>query len=224
MSTPGRPALALYFSPGGACSTASHLALEESGLAYEERPTLIARGEHRTPAYLRINPRGKVPALQVGYEVLLETTAILAWVAQQVPERGLWPVDALDQAQAIAMMSWYASTVHPAYAHAKRPDRFAEDPASQAQVQARGKAMFWDTLQQIEAGLQGRDWVMGSRFTVVDCYALILYGWGLRAGLPMGSLPAFSAWKDRMLERPAIRSVLERERHVLVEPPDSLAP
>src|SRR5688500_7927425 len=80
--------LALYFSPG-ACSTASHIALEEAGAQYEERPTLLAKGEHKTPEYTKINPRGKVPALEVDGQVITENTAILTYIARRFPEKKL---------------------------------------------------------------------------------------------------------------------------------------
>ena len=72
--------LTLYTSPR-ACSTACHIALEESGLDYEVALTRIRRGEHRADAYLAINPWGKIPALVIGDEVLTEAHAILAYIA-----------------------------------------------------------------------------------------------------------------------------------------------
>ena len=80
----------LYFSPG-ACSMASHIGLEESGVPYEEKPTMLAKGEHKTEAYLKINPRGKVPALDVDGKILMENTAILTYLARRFPEKNLLP-------------------------------------------------------------------------------------------------------------------------------------
>jgi glutathione S-transferase len=59
---------------------------------------------------------------------------------------------------------------------------------------------------------------MGSQYTVADPYALVFYGWGVRAKLPMTDLAAYTAFKNRMLERPAVRKVLESEKNVLVQP------
>ncbi|MGX9935965.1 glutathione S-transferase family protein [Advenella kashmirensis] len=211
--------LKLYFSPGGACSTAAHIGLEESGLPYEEKPTLIANGEHRTEAYLRINPRGKVPALIVDGRVLVENTAILTYVARLAPEKRLLPRDPFDEAKCIATMTWLSSAVHPAYAHFKRPDRFVTVPSAQALVKERGKIMFWESLEQINGMFSdGNCWIMGSEYTVVDGYALVVYGWGVRAGLDMSSLLAFTEWKTRMLLRPAVRRILESEQNILATP------
>jgi glutathione S-transferase len=72
--------MTLYFSPG-ACSLASHIGLEETGAPYEIKPILLAKGQQRTEAYLKINPRGKVPALSVDGKILVENTAILTYLA-----------------------------------------------------------------------------------------------------------------------------------------------
>ena len=78
--------LTLYFSPG-ACSLASHIGLEETGASYEAKPILLAKQQQRTEAYLKINPRGKVPALSVDGKILVENTAILTYLARRFPEK-----------------------------------------------------------------------------------------------------------------------------------------
>jgi glutathione S-transferase len=75
--------LTLYFSPG-ACSLASHIGLEETGAPYEAKPILLAKGQQRTEEYQKINPRGKVPALDVDGKVLVENTAILTYLCETV--------------------------------------------------------------------------------------------------------------------------------------------
>jgi glutathione S-transferase len=80
-----------------------------------------------------------------------------------------------------------------------------------------GKKTFWGLLGEIDGLLAGKDWVMGSKFTVADPYTLVFYGWGGRAELPMGDLKNYTAFKDRMLQRPAVRKVLEREQSPLLK-------
>jgi glutathione S-transferase len=55
---------------------------------------------------------------------------------------------------------------------------------------------------------------MGSQYTVVDPYALVFYGWGARGGFPMSELSAYTAWRERMLKRPAVHRVIEDEQSV----------
>ena len=208
--------LTLYFSPG-ACSTASHMALEETGAPYVEKPTLLAKGEHKTEAYLKINPRSKVPALSVDGEVITENTAILTYLAKQFPAKNLMPTDPVQAARCISTMAWFSNVVHPSYTHYMRPERFTPDAGAQPGVKDMGKKTFFTHCQEIDSLLAGKDWIMGKEFSVADCYALVFYGWGLRAELPMKDLANYTAFKERMLKRPAIRKVLESEQSVLVK-------
>jgi glutathione S-transferase len=208
--------LMLYFSPG-ACSMASHIGLEETGEPYEEKPTLLAKGEHKTDAYLKINPRGKVPALVADGKVLVENTAILTYLGRRFPAKKLLPSDPFEEARCISTMAWLSNTVHPAYGHYFRPERYADGDAARAEVKEAGRKAFWTALSEIDGMLQGNEWIMGSHYTLVDPYALVFYSWGVRADLPMQDLRAYTAWKDRMLQRPAVRKILESEQNVLVK-------
>src|SRR3954463_4579613 len=79
--------LKLFYAPG-ACSLAPHIVLEETGAAYEPVRVALAKGEQRTPEYLRINPKGRVPALTEGDWALTENPAILRYLARRLPRRG----------------------------------------------------------------------------------------------------------------------------------------
>jgi glutathione S-transferase len=198
---------------------ASHIGLEELGAPHEKRPTLLAKGEHKTEAYLKINPRGKVPALDVDGTVLTENTAILTYLARRFPEKKLLPGDPFEETRCISMMAWFSNSVHPPYTHYIRPERFAEGDAAQAAVKETGRKTFLAQCGEIDSNLAGRQWIMGDHYTAVDGYALVFYGWGVRAGFPMQDLKSYSAWKDRMLESPAVRKVLEIEQNVLLKKP-----
>ena len=115
--------LTLYYA-AGACSTASHIGLEESGAAYEVKPVALAKGEQKTDAYLKINPRAKVPALKLdGGSIITENTAILSYLALRFPEKQLFPKDAAGQARCISHMAWLSNQVHPRSVAAFRADR-----------------------------------------------------------------------------------------------------
>src|SRR4051794_678268 len=79
--------LKLFYAPG-ACSLAPHIVLEETGAAYEPVHVALAKGEQRTPEYLRINPKGRVPALAEGDWALTENPAILRYLARRFPQAG----------------------------------------------------------------------------------------------------------------------------------------
>ncbi len=208
--------LKLYYSPG-ACSMASHIAIEETRAQYEEKPTLLAKGEHKTEAYLKINPRGKVPAFDVDGRILTENVAILTYLAKRFPAANLWPVDPFDEARCLSTMAWLSNTVHLSFAHIARPERYATDEAAKANVKETARKSFWENCQEIDGLLKGKDWVLGKQYTVCDPYALVFYGWGVRLDLPMKELAAYTAFKDRMMKRPAVMKVLENEQSVLLK-------
>lgn len=205
--------MTLFFSPG-ACSLASHIGLEETGAPYELKPILLAKKQQRTEEYLKINPRGKVPALNVDGQVLVENTAILTYLSRRFPDRRLLPADPAEESRCIATMCWFSGVVHPSYQRLIHPERFTEDPAAQAGVKDNGQKQFWANLQEIDGMIAANGWVMGKEFTVVDGYALVFYGWAARSGLPVGELKAYSAWRERMLQRPTVKKSVDSEAAV----------
>src|SRR5258708_40219081 len=111
----GRTAmLTLYYSPG-ACSLAPHIVLEELGEPFTAKRTVIAEGQNRTPEYLALNPSGQVPTLVVDDKtVLTQNVAILTFLGHVKPAKTLLPTDPLAEAQAISLMAYISSAVHPA--------------------------------------------------------------------------------------------------------------
>src|SRR5689334_9779486 len=134
-------AIKLYYAPG-ACSFASHIALEELGVKYETQRINTSAGEQRSPEYLKINPRGAVPSLVVNGEVITENTGILTYLAGGNPKKGLWPDDTWHQAKAVSTMAWLSNTVHVAYRHYVRPARYSDDESTHEAVKAKGRKSF----------------------------------------------------------------------------------
>ena len=130
--------LKLFYAPG-ACSLAPHIVLEETGAAYSTVRVALAQGEQRTPEYLRVNPKGCVPALTEGDWALTENPAILRYLARRFPEARLWPDDPHPEARCAEWLAWIASTIHVAYAHVRRPERYPGDAKAIEDVVAKGK-------------------------------------------------------------------------------------
>jgi glutathione S-transferase len=200
--------LTLYYGPG-ACSMASHIVLEESGEKYEAKRMDLAKGEQRTPDYLKMNPLGRVPLLQLDNgEPLAENTAILPYLGKRF---NLWPTDPAAEAKALSLIGFFASSVHPAHGHVGRPERYTADTAAHAGIKEQGLKTFHGHLKQIDEKLAGREW-LGDKYSVLDPYAFVFYTWGVRRELPMGELKNYTAFKDRMTKRPAVGRVLEDEK------------
>ena len=200
--------LTLYYAPG-ACSMASHIALEESGEKYEPRKVDLAGGEQRTEAYLKINPLGRVPVLGLDDGTpLTENTAILPYLGKRFD---LWPKDALGDAKALSLIGYFASSVHPAHAHVGRPERYTADTSAFPGIKDAGLKTFQTYLKQIDGMLAGREW-FGDKYSVLDPYGFVFYTWGVRRDLPMSELKNYTAHKDRMLKRAAVGRVVENEK------------
>ncbi|TMG75758.1 MAG: glutathione S-transferase [Betaproteobacteria bacterium] len=199
--------LTLFYAPG-ACSMASHIVLEESGEKYDAKRMDLAKGEQRTPQYMKIHPLGRVPALKLDDgSPLTENTAILPYLGKRF---GLWPSDPLKEAKALSVVGFFASSVHPANAHVARPERYTEDKSAFPGLQAMGKRSFHEYLKQIDAMYAGREW-LSDKYSVLDPYALVFYAWGLRRELPVAELKNYTALKDRMAKRPAVQRVVADE-------------
>ena len=208
--------LTLYYSPG-ACSLAPHIALEEAGATYALQLVSIPKGEQQAPEYLNVNPRGKIPAPRTDEGVLTENVAILTYIAHSFPQARLLLAEPIDMARCISHMAYLSNTVHPAFTHIVRPGRFATDEAAYANLKATGRENAWKLLQELDGLLDGQEWVLGSRYSVVDPYTLVIYGWGKHNRMPVEQLKNYTAFKDRMLQRPAVRTVLEREESRLLQ-------
>jgi glutathione S-transferase len=205
--------LTLYFTPG-ACSLAAHIVLEESGEKYETQLVDMAKGEQRSDSYLKINPQGRVPALRLDNGgSLTENSAILPYLGKRF---GLWPTDPMAEAKALSLIGFFAASVHPAHAHIGRPERYATDPAAYPTIKEAGLKAFHGYLKQIDGMLAGREWFC-EQYSVLDAYGLVFYAWGFRRELPMQELKDYSALKDRMLRRPAVRRIAEAEKLAIVQ-------
>ena len=213
--------LRLYYGPG-ACSLAAHIALEETGAAFEPVRVVLKAGEQRTPEYRRINPKGRVPALAIGERVLTEVPAILRYVARAFPQARLWPEELEADARCAEWLAWLSSGVHVAYAHISRAERYAETASAKAEVIAKGVESCREVWRAVDAKLGRGPWAVGETYSVADPYLLVVWTWGrlptsvTRDDPPLGldaerDLPNWTAHARRMAERPAVQRAFQRE-------------
>jgi glutathione S-transferase len=199
--------LTLFYAPG-ACSMAPHIALEEGGEKYEAKRMDLSKGEQKTADYMKIHPLGRVPALKLDDGTpLTENTAILPFLGKRF---GLWPTDPVKEAQALSVIGFFAASVHPANAHVGRPERYTDDKSAHLGLQAMGKKTYFEYMKQIDGMYARREW-LSDKYSVLDPYAFVFYVWGVRREMPMAELKNYSAFKDRMLKRPAVQRVAADE-------------
>jgi glutathione S-transferase len=199
------------FHAWGSCSLASLIALEEAGADYELALMDTKAGDQRTPEYLDVNPKGRVPALVTPRGVLTETPAILSYIPETHPSAGLLPVDAWERAQAHAFNSYLCSTVHVAHAHKHRGYRWADEPAALAEMTRKVPEVEAACFQLIEDEMLAGPWVMGEAYSVCDGYLFTLAGWLAGDGIDIARFPKLAEHSERVRARPAVRKVLAQE-------------
>jgi glutathione S-transferase len=200
--------LTFYYAPN-TCALASHIALEHAGADYRAVRISFAKQEQRTPEYLRINPKGRVPALVTERGILTETPAILQYVAQTHPQAALAPLDdPFELARMNAFNSYLCSTVHVAHAHRGRGYRWADDPAAQEAMKKKVPQSVGDCFELIEREYFVGPWVLGERYTVSDMYLFTLAGWLEGDGVDPARFPKVSAHRERMRADPVVSRVM----------------
>ncbi len=203
--------LTLYYAPN-TCALASHIALEETGAAFEARRIDFASAEQTKPEYLAINPKGRVPALVAERGVLTETPAILAYIAQCYPEARLAPFDdPFAFAELQAFMNYLCSTVHVAHAHRVRGYRWADEPEALEAMRKKVPRSVGACYDLIERELFRSPWVMGETYTIADPYLFTLAGWMEGDGVDPRAFPRVRDHRSRMGERAAVRRALADE-------------
>ena len=151
----------VFYSAPGTCALATHIALHEAGADFDVIKLDFGANQQQSPEFLRVNPKGRVPALVTEQGALTETPALLAFVAQSFPDAKLAPVnDPFAFARMQELHSYLASTVHVAHAHKRRGSRWADDPAAEEAMRAK----------------------VPQNMTVCAAYLESLIGWALGAG------------------------------------------
>ena len=121
------------------------------------------------------------------------------------------PCLALYMALTLATIGFFAASVHPAHAHISRPERYAADTSYFPDIQEQGRKTFHALLKQTDERLGNGQW-FSDAYSALDPYAFTFYTWGVRREVPMAEMKNYTAHKDRMLARPAVRRVVEDEK------------
>src|SRR6478672_2343854 len=154
----------LYYAPG-TCALATHIALEEAGAPYEAVLVDFRSQSQRSPEYLTVNPKGRVPALVTERGTLTETPSLLCFVAQRFPEAELAPLaDPFALARVQEFNSYLCSTVHVAHAHGRRGARWADDAAAIEAMKQKVPASMTECAELVEHKFLQGPWVMGERY------------------------------------------------------------
>ena len=203
--------LKLYFAPH-TCALATHIALIDAGADYQLSRIDFATAQQRSPDYLAINPKGRVPALVTDRRVLTETPAMLAFVAQSFPGKRLAPLDdPFAFAEVQAFNSYLCSSLHVAHAHRMRGYRWASEESSFADMQRMVPKSVGDGFALVEEHMLRGPWVMGEAYTIADAYLFTLAQWLEADGVDTARIPRVMAHRARMADLPNVRRAISEE-------------
>ena len=203
--------LKLYYAPG-ACSLASHIALEEAGAVFEAIPVNLASGEQKNSDFVELNPKARIPVLVTEEGILTENPAILMYVAMRYEQANLAPVkDVFNLARIQSFNAYLSSTVHVAHAHGPRGIRWADEPSSLEDMIRKVPQTMADCFRLIESDYFKGPWVMGQDYSICDMYLFTFATWLEADRVDPSEFPAILDHRNRMLERPAVKAVMTRE-------------
>ena len=205
--------LTLYYAPD-TISLATHILLEEVGATYSTVRIDFRTTQQRSPEYLKINPKGRMPALVTDRGILTETPAMLVYVAQAFgrPELALMD-DPFGFAQVQAINAYLCSSLHINHAHRMRGPRWvdANDTAAIAAMQRHVPVSVSANYELIESEMLKGPWVMGERYTICDAYLFTLAQWLEQDGVEPARVPKVMDHRRRVGERAATKKAIAQE-------------
>jgi glutathione S-transferase len=207
--------ITLHFAPY-TCARVPLIALEEIGETFDVKPVLMKNGEHKQTEYRSINPKGKVPALQIDGAILTENVAILDYLAARFPEIGLLPAVStlVERAHRIADLTFVASTLHPIVSRIRMAPFFA-GPGAAKGVWEKGTQAMDEYFTMLDSRLSEHPWWYGADWSLMDAYINWVFFRVEGACYDVSRFPALVAHDVRIRERPAVKRALVREKEIV---------
>jgi glutathione S-transferase len=196
----------LFYAPG-ACSLSPHIALLEAGLPYDlVKVDLRAKKLENGEDYLKVNPKGQVPALGLDNgELVTEGPVIIQMIADQARDKKLAP--ARDSAERYKLQEWLnfiTTELHKNFS-----------PLFQPAIPDDVKNFFRERLtskfKYVDSQLANRDYLLGKEFTVADGYLFVMLAWADRLNLDLSGFANLMACKARVAARPKVKEALTKE-------------
>ena len=195
----------LYYSPG-ACSLSPHIVAMEAGIALEiERVDLRAKKTQSGADFLALNPKGYVPALDIGGAMLTEGPAIVQYLADLKPQSGLAPANGtMERYRLQEMLNFISTELHKTIGG-------LFNPAMQGDWLNATLALIDRRLGLFETMLQGKSYIMGETFTVADAYAFTVINWAKMKKIDLAKFPNVTAFMARVGARPNVIAAMKAE-------------
>ncbi|MEH2565787.1 glutathione transferase GstA [Bradyrhizobium sp. AZCC 2289] len=196
----------LYYSPG-ACSLSPHIALLEAGLPYDlVKVDLRAKKLENGDDFLKINPKGQVPALALDSgELVTEGPVIVQMIADKAKDKNLAPArDSTERYKLLEWLNFITTELHKNFGPMFSPV-LADDAKAFFKDRVMGKFRY------VDSQLGGGEYLMGKHFTVADGYLFTMLSWADRMKFDLSGLPNLLAYKARVGARPMVQEALTKE-------------
>ena len=196
----------LYYSPG-ACSLSPHIALHEAGLQHElVKVDLRAKKLENGDDYLKVNPKGQVPALMLDNgELVTEGPVIVQMIADKAAAKNLAP--AASSPERYKLQEWLSYT--NGELHKNIGPLFNPALSDEAKGVFKDRAM--GKFKYVDSQLAGKDYLMGKQFTVADGYLFVMLAWADRMKFDLSGLSNLKAYQARIAARPGVQAALKME-------------
>jgi len=205
----------LYYAPI-ACSLVPYVTLTEANANFEVRTINLRKEQQRSADYLKLNPKHKVPLLVVDGKTLSENVAIQIWIARNFPKAKLLPADSWQELQAISILSWCSSGIHPYLARINSPSKVCDLPDTGESVRKMAVGPLLENYKIADGMLAGREYFF-DHFTAADAHFFWCFRRGLQFKLDLSGFPNCSAHFERMTNRSSVQKLLSYEKAILEE-------
>jgi len=187
-------------------ATRVHWALEEVGAPYEKVKVDLGAGDQKKPEFLALNPNGKIPLLVADGRPIFESLAILLYLGERFGvEKGLFPAEIAERAEAFKWMAWGSVSIHDALSRLLRntSDRFPAEERNPIAGES-AKKELGGLLTILDRHLDGKEFVLGGGFSLVDVSMVAFMPFLGRLGVDLNPYKHLNAWVGRGMSRPAL--------------------
>ena len=205
--------LTLCYAPQ-TCATVPFITLTEAGADFDVQNLNSRTGQLKSPEFLRLNPKHKVPVLIIEGEALTENLALQVWIARHYPAAKLLPADPMQEIKAISLMSFCGSGIHPHLTPNARPENYCDLPGSAENVKKVGNKLLFEDFDVVEKMLAGREWFF-DHFTACDAYFFWCFRRAISFKLDLSQFKNCHAHLARMRERASVQKLEAHEKQVM---------
>ena len=203
----------LYYHPF-TCAMAPYITLTEAGAEFEVRTINLRMQEHRSPEFLKINPKHKVPVLIVDGEILTENVAMHLWISRAFPDAGILPSQDWEQAQAVSILAWCSSGIHPFLSRINLPVKVSDvDGTSESVVRLASEALN-ECFAIADDLLAGSEYFFDN-FSAPDAHFFWCTRRATQLNVDPSPYPNVTAHFERMKARPSVQKLLAFEKETI---------